>query len=154
MTDGLGMDGPAGPPRSPPWDHALRGGFWRRLFAFEVDLLLLFLLLAIFVVAGFIAARLGSASKGMSLLKQARVIIPLILPLAVVLGIVYFTFFHAAWGQTIGKMIFRVRVRAEKRPASHLSAGAAADSFLSRFGPARFSRVHLDGIHFQQTLLA
>jgi uncharacterized RDD family membrane protein YckC len=111
MTDSLGGEEPA-PDSQPsiPWDHALRGGFWRRLFAFEVDLLLLFLLLGIFIVSGFIAAEWGAGDAGTSLLQQARVIIPLILPLAVVLAIVYFSFFHAAWGQTIGKMIFRVRV--------------------------------------------
>ena len=110
-TDGLGADEPASdPPQSPPWDHALRGGFWRRLFAFEVDLLLLVLLLAIFVVTGFIAAEWGTREGGMSLLRKAQVIVILIFPLAVILGIVYFSFFHAAWGQTIGKMIFRVRV--------------------------------------------
>jgi len=111
MTDGLGLDYPTSDsPQSPPWDHVLRGGFWRRFFAFEVDLLLLVLLLAIFVVAGFIAADWGAGEGGMSLLRKAQVIVTLIFPLAVVLGIVYFSFFHAAWGQTIGKMIFRVRV--------------------------------------------
>jgi len=110
-TDGLGAEESAlESSQPPPWDHALRGGFWRRLFAFEIDLLLLVLLLAIFVVAGFIAAEWGSGEVGMSLVKKARVIVPLILPLAIVLGIVYFSFFHAAWGQTIGKMVFRVRV--------------------------------------------
>ena len=111
MTDGLGTDDPTSDsPQSPPWDHALRGGFWRRLFAFKVDLLLLVLLLSIFVVAGFIAADWGAGEGGMSLLRKAEVIVTLIFPLAVVLGIVYFSFFHAAWGQTIGKMIFRIRV--------------------------------------------
>jgi len=103
LADGLGPEGPA-------WDHALRGGFWRRLCAFEVDLLFLVLLLAIFIVAGLIAAEWGAAEDGMSLLKRMQAIVILTLPLAVVLGIVYFSFFHAAWGQTIGKMIFRVRV--------------------------------------------
>ncbi len=111
MTDGLVAEEPASaPPQSPPWDHALRGGFWRRLFAFEVDLLLLVLLLAFFVVAGFIAAEWGAGAGVLSFLKQAQVIAPLIFPLGVILAIVYFSFFHAAWGQTIGKMIFRVRV--------------------------------------------
>jgi uncharacterized RDD family membrane protein YckC len=111
MTDGFGGEEPAADSEpSPPWDYALRGGFWRRMFAFEVDLLLLFLLLGIFIISGFIAAEWGSGDAGTSLLKQARVIFPLILPLAVVLAVVYFSFFHAAWGQTIGKMIFRVRV--------------------------------------------
>jgi uncharacterized RDD family membrane protein YckC len=111
MTDGLGMDEPPDAGSKPmAWDYALRGGFWRRLWAFEIDLLLLLLLVGIFVVAGFLTAELGAGYRGMSLLKQARLIAPLILPMAVVLWIVYFSFFHAAWGQTIGKMIFRVRV--------------------------------------------
>jgi uncharacterized RDD family membrane protein YckC len=111
MTDGLGGNEKAeDPSQAPPWDHALRGGFWRRLFAFEVDILLLILLLAVFAVAGFIAAEWGSAEGAVSILRKAQVIVPLMLPLAAVLGIVYFSFFHAAWGQTIGKMIFRVRV--------------------------------------------
>jgi uncharacterized RDD family membrane protein YckC len=111
MPDGLGAEELA-PDSSqpPPWDHALRGGFWRRLIAFEIDLLLLALVLAIFVVAGFIAAEWGAGEGGMSLLEKAQAIFILIIPLTVVLGIVYFSFFHAAWGQTIGKMIFRVRV--------------------------------------------
>ncbi|MBP1715593.1 MAG: rdd family protein [Deltaproteobacteria bacterium] len=111
MTDGLGPEEPASDSSQPPaWDHALRGGFWRRLLAFEVDLLLLAVLLAIFIVAGFIAAEWGAGEGGMSLVKKAQAIVILILPLAMVLTIVYFSFFHAAWGQTIGKMIFRVRV--------------------------------------------
>jgi uncharacterized RDD family membrane protein YckC len=109
MIDGLGMDEPPDAVSRPmTWDHALRGGFWRRLWAFEVDFLILLLLMGIFVVAGFMAAELSGG--GMPLLKQVRMIIPLIFPMAAVLGIVYFSFFHAAWGQTVGKMMFRVRV--------------------------------------------
>jgi uncharacterized RDD family membrane protein YckC len=111
MTDGLGMDEPPDESTHPvDWDHALRGGFWRRFWAFEIDLLLLLILMGIFVVAGFLAAQMGAGDAGMSLLTQVRGIAPLILPMAAVLGIVYFSFFHAAWGQTIGKMIFGVRV--------------------------------------------
>jgi uncharacterized RDD family membrane protein YckC len=111
MTDGLGMDEPPDAASKPmAWDYALRGGFWRRLWALGIDFLLLLLLMGIFIAAGFLAAELGAGYRGMPLLKQARLIAPLILPMMVVLGIVYFSFFHAAWGQTIGKMIFRVRV--------------------------------------------
>lgn len=111
MPPGIEGEGPPDePPNSTAWSYALRGGFWRRLMAFGFDQMILFSLMAIFAVSGFIAVELGSGGRGMSLLKQARIIIPLLFPLAVVLGIVYFSFFHAAWGQTVGKMIFRVRV--------------------------------------------
>jgi uncharacterized RDD family membrane protein YckC len=66
-------------------------------------------LMAIFIVAGLITAQLGSAARGGSFLKQVRVMIPLILPMAAVLWVAYFTFFHVAWGQTVGKMIFGLR---------------------------------------------
>lgn len=111
MTDGLGTEEPDSDSSRPStWDHALRGGFWRRLCAFEIDLFLLVLLLGIFIVAGFIAAEWGAAEGGISLLNKVQAIVILIFPLAIVLWITYFSFFHAAWGQTIGKMVFRVRV--------------------------------------------
>lgn len=111
LDDAPGEAEPAADALKPaPWEHALRGGFWRRLGAFEVDLLLLVLLLGIFVVSGFIAAEWGSREGGVSFLNKARVIVPLILPLGIVLALVYFSFFHAAWGQTVGKMVFRIRV--------------------------------------------
>ena len=110
IPPGFGMEEPPDESLgSTIWDHALRGGFWRRFMAFGFDQILLLLLMAIFVVSGFIAAQVGSGPKGMSFLKQARVIIPMILPMAAVLWIAYFTFFHVAWGQTVGKMIYRVR---------------------------------------------
>jgi len=111
MTDGPGTAETDSDPFPPPtWDHALRGGFWRRLYAFTVDFFFLILLLGIFIVAGFIAAEWGAGEGGISLLGKAQAIVILIFPLAIVLGITYFSFFHAAWGQTIGKMMFRVRV--------------------------------------------
>jgi uncharacterized RDD family membrane protein YckC len=111
MTGGFGMDEPPDEPSDPAaWNHALRGGFWRRFWAFQIDILFLKILMGIFVVAGFLAAQMGAGDAGLSLLSQVRVIAPLILPLAAVLGVVYFSFFHGAWGQTIGKMILGVRV--------------------------------------------
>lgn len=124
MTDGLGMEEPSDSESQPAaWDYALRGGFWRRLWAFAFDFLLILLLMGIFVVAGFLTVELGAGIRGVPLLKQVRLIASLIFPLAVVLGIVYFSFFHAAWGQTIGKMIFRVRVvKKNGQPVSFLQA--------------------------------
>ena len=155
MTDGLGVDDPASDsPQSPPWDHVLRGGFWRRLFAFEVDLLLLVLLLAIFVVAGFIAAEWGAGEGGVSLLKQARVIVPLILSPGRRSRDRLFQLFPCGLGANHRQNDLSGPRAPDQRPAAHLSSGAAANFCLSHFGHSRFSRLHLDGIHFRQTRLA
>ncbi len=96
---------------TPSWDRALRGGFWVRGAAFVTDQLILLILLAIFVVLGFITLALGSSEgRGISVLEQARIVLPAILPLALALNLAYFSFFHGTWGQTIGKMIFGLRV--------------------------------------------
>ena len=155
MTDGLGTDDPASDsPQSPPWDHALRGGFWRRLFAFEVDLLLLVLLLAIFVVAGFIAAEWGAGEGGMSLLKQARSDRPPDPSPGRRPRDRLFQLFPCGLGANHRQNDLSGPRGPDQRPTAHLSSGAAANFCLSRFGPSRFSRLHLDGIHFRQTRLA
>ncbi len=89
-----------------------KGGFWIRSMAFAIDHLILLFILTIFVAAGFLALGMGTAAGGkeISFLKQARLIAPSVFPLACVLSLVYFSFFHGAWGQTIGKMIFGLRV--------------------------------------------
>lgn len=97
--------------KAPSWDRALRGGFWIRSAAFLTDQLILLILLAIFVVLGFMTLALGSSGgRETSVLHQARIVVPAILPLALALNLAYFSFFHGTWGQTIGKMIFGLRV--------------------------------------------
>jgi len=94
-----------------PWEGARRGGFWLRLVAFAIDHLILLLTLTIFVALGFLALEMGMGeSRGISSLKQAGLILSPLLPLIVVLPLAYFSFFHGAWGQTIGKMIVGLRV--------------------------------------------
>ena len=99
------------------WDRALRGGFWLRSMAFATDQAILLLLLAIFVVLGFLSLAMGAAAgREIPFLRQLRSI-PVILPLWLVLKLAYFTFFHGTWGKTIGKMIFGLRVvRPDGRP--------------------------------------
>lgn len=106
------------------WDRALRGGFWLRYMAFGTDQVILFLLLAIFVVLGFLSlAVAASAGREMPFLRQLRVVIPVVFPLWLVLNLAYFTFFHGSWGQTIGKMIFGLRVvRPDGQPLTYSRA--------------------------------
>ena len=93
------------------WERSLKGGFWLRSMAFAVDHLILLFILAIFAVVGFMAGEMGPrGGREIFLYQQARIILPILLPLAMILFLTYFTFFHGAWGQTIGKMIFRLRV--------------------------------------------
>jgi len=93
------------------WERPLKGAFWLRSMAFAVDQLILVFILAIFAVVGFLATEMGTrGGREIFLYQQIRIVLPILLPLAMILILTYFTFFHAAWGQTIGKMIFRLRV--------------------------------------------
>jgi uncharacterized RDD family membrane protein YckC len=114
------------------WDQALRGGFWLRFIAMAVDAVILLLLLAIFVVLGFLTLTLGASEGGeIPLLRQIRIILPVVLPLGLTLMLAYFTFFHATWGQTIGKMIFGLRVvRTDGQPLSFPRALARALGYI------------------------
>ncbi len=102
------------------WDRALRGGFWLRSMAMAVDSIFLLLLMAIFVVLGFLTLTLGTTDgREIPFLRQALIILPVIFPMGLVLTLAYFTFFHGTWGQTIGKMIFGLRVvRTDGQPLS------------------------------------
>ena len=106
------------------WDRALRGGFWLRCMAFATDQVILLLLLAIFVVLGFLSLAMGAAAgREIPFLRQLRIVIPVILPLWLVLKLAYFTFFHGTWGKTIGKMIFGLRVvRPDGQPLTYSRA--------------------------------
>lgn len=93
------------------WEGILRGGFWLRSMALAMDSLILFLLVAIFVVLGFLSLSMGATGeRGISLFRQVWIVLPTTLPLGIVLVLSYFTFFHGTWGQTIGKMVFSLRV--------------------------------------------
>ena len=93
------------------WERTLRAGFWLRSMALAMDSVILFLLVAIFVVLGFLSLSMAAVGeRGISLFRQVWIILPTTLPLGFVLMLSYFTFFHGTWGQTIGKMIFGLRV--------------------------------------------
>jgi uncharacterized RDD family membrane protein YckC len=118
--------------KTPTWDRALRGGFWLRSMAFATDQVILLFILAIFVVLGFMSLAMGSpGGRAIPFLRQARIVFPVILPLALVLNLAYFTFFHGTWGQTIGKMIFGLRVvRPDGRPLTYLRALVRAGGYF------------------------
>ena len=114
------------------WDRALRGGFWQRYMAFVVDSLILFFVMVIFIVLGLVAVEWGSTGgRAVPLLRQIRIILPIFFPLAFVLGVTYFTVFHGAGGQTLGKMIFGLRVvRTDGQTLSFFRAFLRAVSYV------------------------
>jgi len=93
------------------WEGPHLGGFWLRSVAFVIDQIILFFTLAIFTVVGFLAAEIGSGgAREFFFFQHARIVLAVLWPMAIILVITYFAFFHGAWGQTIGKMIFGLRV--------------------------------------------
>jgi uncharacterized RDD family membrane protein YckC len=112
LQDTLSMQEPEEEEAKPStWERTLRGGFWLRSMALAMDSLILLLLVAIFVVLGFLSLSMGATGeREIPLLRQVRIVLPNTLPLGFFLMLSYFTFFHGTWGQTIGKMIFGLRV--------------------------------------------
>ncbi|HSR11794.1 MAG TPA: RDD family protein, partial [Thermodesulfobacteriota bacterium] len=108
---------------APAMDRALRGGFWLRTMAMMADDIILLLLLAVFVVLGFVYMAMSGAGEKIPMVRQVRIVLPAILPLAVVLKLAYFTYFHGTWGQTVGKMLFGLRVvRSDGEPVGYSRA--------------------------------
>lgn len=111
-------------------------GFWLRLMAFAIDNLIIFFIFIIFVVIGLIAVEMMPGEmREIPLLRLLGIILPALFPLGCLLTISYFTFFHLVWGQTIGKMIFGLRVaQTDGRPLSTGRALLRAVAyFLSAF---------------------
>ncbi len=117
--------------KAPRWDRALRGGFGLRFMAFAVDEFAVFLLFIIFFVFGLLAAELAPGrSMEYSYGNLLQIVFPTLVPLALTLSLSYFSFFHGAWGQTIGKMIFGLRViRTDGQPLGYLRALARTLSY-------------------------
>jgi len=113
------------------WEHALRGGFGLRFMAFAVDHFIVFLIFCIFVVCGLLAVGLAPG-RGLEVSygNFFKLVLPALVPLGLMLGLTYFSFFHGAWGQTIGKMIFGLRVvRVDGQPLTFARALARAIAY-------------------------
>lgn len=93
----------------------LYGGFWRRLFAYAVDkvilyliaLLLLLVAIAALVLGGFSAHRIVAGGNPLRGLGPALV---LYLGALFLVDMLYFTWFHGSVGQTPGKMLLKLKV--------------------------------------------
>ncbi len=92
-------------------EEVYAGGFWVRSLALAVDLAFLCLLVGLFFVLGLLAMEMSLADvRNLSLAQKLKIVLPVLFPWGGILGIGYFTYFLGAWGQTLGKMIFSLRV--------------------------------------------
>ena len=92
------------------------GGFWRRLFAFLVDTVILYFVSLILFLIGLLALGLRGDMIGHVLASPADlmhgmgVIALLHLAASLLAGMTYFTWFHGIAGRTPGKMLLGLRV--------------------------------------------
>jgi uncharacterized RDD family membrane protein YckC len=92
-------------------EEVYAGGFLARSLALGVDLIFILLLVAIFFVAGLLTMELSIADvRNLAIAQKLKLILPVLFPWGGILSIAYFTFSLGAWGQTLGKMIFGLRV--------------------------------------------
>ncbi|MCX5838669.1 MAG: RDD family protein [Deltaproteobacteria bacterium] len=92
------------------------GGFWRRLFAFLVDKIILYFVSLILFLIGLLALGLRGDIMGRVLSSPADmthgmgVFALLYLAASLLAGMTYFTWFHGIAGRTPGKMLLGLRV--------------------------------------------
>jgi uncharacterized RDD family membrane protein YckC len=107
---------PEFPPASRPIDAASApppryGGFWRRLGAFIVDLAMISLLCAVMAAMAYVAYKVGLAAHNRRVsLGNASPLVVLLTMAGLFLTTAYFVVFHGMDGQTIGKLVFHLRV--------------------------------------------
>ena len=91
------------------------GGFWRRLYAFTVDKIILGFIGMILMVVGTAAFGLGISPYDMTADPEALMalggkIFLLYQAITLLLDMAYFTYFHGTTGQTPGKRLLGLRV--------------------------------------------
>jgi len=96
----------------------LYGGFWRRLGAFIIDLLMISLLCGLMGIMAYIAYKVGLAGHNRKLsFGNASPLMAFFTFGVVFLTSAYFIVFHGMSGQTIGKFVLRLRVIGSEREA-------------------------------------
>jgi uncharacterized RDD family membrane protein YckC len=87
-----------------------KGGFWIRFIAYTIDNIILNILGFILMNIGLIAFGLGSSEWGeLEVGKILSIIIPYLI-FMIIINIAYYTYFHGSTGQTLGKMICKLKV--------------------------------------------
>ena len=93
----------------------LYGGFWRRMMAFLIDMIILFSTSLFILFVGILVLSMRFLSHYREFVPERLMAVTIsflvvYLFMAVFIGMLYFTYFHGATGQTPGKMIFGLRV--------------------------------------------
>jgi len=91
------------------------GGFWRRLLAYVIDRIILYLISLILLLIGLIALKLGGVSFGSIIMTGnlplgAGLFMTVYIVTTFLTGMIYFIWFHGTVGQTPGKMLLGLRV--------------------------------------------
>lgn len=91
------------------------GGFWRRLLAYGIDSIILYLVSLILILIGILALKLGGVSFGSIVMMGdlplgAGLFAAVYVVTTLLTGMIYFIWFHGTVGQTPGKMLFGLRV--------------------------------------------
>ena len=91
------------------------GGFWRRMMAFCIDNIILFITSIFILFVGVLALSLGFLSDYGELLPERLVeatltFVLLYFFIIAFMSMLYFTYFHGTTGQTFGKMIVGLQV--------------------------------------------
>ena len=81
------------------------GGFWRRLFAYLIDNVILYLVSLVLLLVGLLALELGGNTLGRALssgtIPRGMGVFPVVYVVTTIItGMGYFTWFHGAAGQT------------------------------------------------------
>jgi len=86
-------------------------GFWRRVMAFLIDMVILYFISLVLFFIGFMVLHTGSVSRfpGVSLTEMGSFVI-LYCIVTLLVYMLYFTYFHGIAGQTPGKMILGLLV--------------------------------------------
>ncbi len=87
-----------------------KAGFWVRFFAFLIDSLILNLILFLFSIESSIAKELASILAKSSPYEELGSVKVLFYLAMLMINMGYFTYFYGSGGQSIGKMIFRLKV--------------------------------------------
>ena len=86
-----------------------KGGFLRRLGAYLIDGVVLYIVNIILMAVGIVAMGIDATELEGGGIEQIRLLLPLYI-FGIIINIAYYTFFHGNTGQTPGKMVCRLKV--------------------------------------------
>ena len=86
-----------------------KGGFLRRLVAYLIDGIVLYIVNIILIAVGIIAMGIDPSELEGGGIEQIRLLLPLYI-FGIIVSIAYYTYFHGNTGQTPGKMICKLKV--------------------------------------------